>query len=109
MSEREQWWAKWCWVKKHLSRPWNYYAYFRNVIEVPGRAQRAVVRVSADARYVLYVNGKRVHQGPARSWPEFQSYDTIDLAPLLIAGDAPQLRSSDPVFALGGVAADHRA
>jgi alpha-L-rhamnosidase len=87
MSEREQWWARWCWVKKHLSRPWNYYAYFRSVIEVAGRAQRAMVRVSADARYVLYVNGKRVHQGPARSWPEFQSYDTIDIAPFLISGD----------------------
>ena len=87
MAEREQWWARWCWVKKHLSRPWNYYAYFRNVIEVPGRASRAVVRVSADARYVLYVNGRRVHQGPARSWPQFQSYDTIDLAPLLTSGD----------------------
>ena len=87
MSEPQQWWAKWCWTKKHLSRPWNYYAYFRNVIEVPGRAQRALVRVSADARYVLYVNGKRVHHGPARSWPQYQSFDTIDLAPLLIAGD----------------------
>ncbi|HEV8605948.1 MAG TPA: alpha-L-rhamnosidase C-terminal domain-containing protein, partial [Tepidisphaeraceae bacterium] len=86
MSEREQWWARWCWVKKHLSRPWNYYAYFRKVIDVPGRAQRAVIRVSADARYVLYVNGKRVHQGPARSWAQFQSYDTIDIAPLLVAG-----------------------
>src|SRR5439155_6739570 len=53
---------------------------------LPSEPRRAVVRVSADARYTLYVNGVRVHQGPARSFPEHQSYDTLDLTDLLRAG-----------------------
>src|SRR5687768_15968579 len=86
MSGAEKWSGKWCWTKKHLSRPWNYYAYFRRIVELPGRAARAEIRVSADARYTLFVNGKWVHQGPARAFPQNQSYDTIDIGPLLVAG-----------------------
>ncbi len=80
------WQARWCWTKKHLSRPWNYYAYFRRVVELSERPLRASVRISADARYTLYVNGRRVHFGPARSFPEHQSYDTLDIAQHLAAG-----------------------
>lgn len=80
------WSARWCWPQKHLPRPWNYYAYFRKVIDLRTKPQRAIVRVSADARYTLYVNAKRVHFGPARSYPEHQSYDTLDLTPYLTTG-----------------------
>src|SRR5688572_15792821 len=80
------WNARWVWPRRHASRPWNSYAYFRKVIDLPERPPRAVVRVSADARYTLYVNGRRVHHGPARSFPQTQSYDTLDLAPALQAG-----------------------
>ena len=48
--------------------------------------RQAPVRVSADARYTLYVNGRRVHFGPARSFPQHQSYDTLDLARALVVG-----------------------
>src|SRR5947209_13722780 len=27
--QEPSWTARWCWTGKHLSRPWNYYAYFR--------------------------------------------------------------------------------
>ena len=81
-----RWSGRWCWTRKHLSRPWNYYALFRRVVDLPGKPGRAIVRVSADARYTLYVNGKRIHQGPARSYPQFQGYDTLDIAGALDAG-----------------------
>ena len=87
MSETERWTAQWCWIKKHLSRPWNTYVCFRNAFHLNDEPSRAVVRVSADARYTLYVNGVRVHQGPARSFPDKQSFDTLDLRDLLRAGD----------------------
>jgi hypothetical protein len=87
MSELERWTAQWCWTKKHLSRPWNSYVYFRHAFRLNDEPSRAVVRVSADARYTLYVNGVRVHQGPARSFPDKQSFDTLDLRDLLHAGD----------------------
>jgi hypothetical protein len=86
-TSESAWAGQWCWVQKHLSRPWNYYAYFRRRFTRSGKPQRAVVRVSADARYTLFVNGRRVHQGPARSYPRFQSYDTLELADWLQAGE----------------------
>ena len=86
-TERQgRWKAQWCWTRKHLSRPWNSYAYFRRVVALTAEPRRAVVRVSADARYTLFVNNRRVHQGPARSFPEHQSYDTIDIAQFLEVG-----------------------
>src|SRR4051794_33280667 len=80
------WNAQWCWVAPRLPRPWNTYAYFRTSVELPDRPTSAVVRISADARYTLFVNGRRVHHGPARSFPHLQSYDTLDLADFLTAG-----------------------
>lgn len=73
------WQAKWCFTRKHLARPWNQYAYFRRTVELPTKPRRAVVRISADARYTLYVNERRIHHGPARSFQQFQSYDTLDV------------------------------
>src|SRR5436309_3041600 len=86
MEQTSPWTGKWAWPKKHLGRPWNTYVYFRRVVELPSVPAAAIVRVTAGDRYTLYVNGQRVHQGPARSFPEIQSFDTLDLKPLLRAG-----------------------
>src|SRR5205823_276335 len=80
------WAAKWCWTADRLPRPWNAYAFFRRSLDLPDRAIAAIVRVSADARFMLFVNGRRVHQGPARCFPHAQSYDTLDLTDFLTAG-----------------------
>ncbi len=85
-EQKGLWKAQWCWTRKHLARPWNYYAYFRRNVALVAEPRRAMVRISADARYTLFVNGRRVHQGPARSFPEHQSYDTIDLSQFLEVG-----------------------
>ena len=45
------------------------------------------VRVSADNRFVLYVNGKRAGDGPARGDLSHWRYELFDLAPLLHAGN----------------------
>jgi len=44
------------------------------------------VCVSADNRFVLYVNGQRVGDGPARGDLDHWRYERFDLAPLLRAG-----------------------
>jgi hypothetical protein len=44
------------------------------------------VRVSADNRFILYVNGVRVGDGPARGDLSHWRYELFDLAPLLKAG-----------------------
>lgn len=82
----ERWKAKWCWPRKHDPRPWNHYVYFRRAFELSCEPRVATVRVSADARYTLYVNGVRCHHGPARCFPQWQSSDTLDIAPNLVVG-----------------------
>jgi hypothetical protein len=51
------------------------------------RAESFVVHVSADNRFVLFVNGERVGDGPARGDPDHWRYETYDIARLLHAGD----------------------
>src|ERR1700748_1758722 len=85
LEQRRDWTAQWCWTA-YSSYPWNSYAYFRKVVELPGNPQRVVVRVSADSLYILFVNGRRVHQGPARCYPSHQAFDTLDLTGLFHAG-----------------------
>lgn len=46
-----------------------------------------MVHVSGDNRYRLFVNGKHVSQGPARGDLYFWNYETVDLAPFLVAGN----------------------
>jgi len=79
--------AKWCWIRKQQSRPQNMYMMFRRQVTLAARPREAIVRISADARYILYVNGKRVHQGPARSFHNWMGFDTLDIADLLNAGE----------------------
>ena len=84
-SQRADWSAQWCWTG-HAYHPWNQYVLFRRAVELPAAPVRAVVRVAADALYTLFVNGTRVHHGPARSFPARQAFDTLDLTALLLPG-----------------------
>lgn len=86
VKEARHWKAHWCWTGKHLSRPWNYYALFRRVVDLAAKPRKAIARISAESRYTLYINGRRVHYGPARSYPDHQSFDTLDLTQFLQAG-----------------------
>jgi len=45
------------------------------------------VHVSADNRFVLYANGKRVGDGPARGDMNHWRYQTFDLVPYLMSGE----------------------
>lgn len=48
--------------------------------------ERAVIYVTADSRYQLFINGTFIQRGPARSAAHHQSYDAIDVAAHLRAG-----------------------
>src|SRR3984957_15373448 len=61
--------------------------YFRKHIELPSPPQRFVVNVSADNRFVLYVNGRRAGAGPSRTDLAHWHYETVDVGPLLKPGD----------------------
>ncbi len=60
--------------------------HFRRALELASVPASYPVRVSADNRFILYVNGQRVGDGPARGDLAHWRYERFDLAPLLKAG-----------------------
>lgn len=64
----------------------NEYCRLRHTFRLTSEPVSAPVRLSADNRYILYVNGKLVCRGPARCVPKHQAVDEIDLAPYLRKG-----------------------
>src|SRR5260370_10364810 len=65
---------------------WNRFCYLRRTIELNSVPASAPARVTADSRFVLFVNGVEIARGPARSVPERLAWTEIDLAPLLRPG-----------------------
>jgi hypothetical protein len=61
--------------------------HFRRTIRLAAVPAGYVVRVSADNRFILYVNGHRVGDGPARGDLSHWRYERFDLAPFLKAGE----------------------
>jgi alpha-L-rhamnosidase len=61
--------------------------HFRHGLTLPAVPASYPVRVSADNRFILYVNGRRVGDGPARGDLTHWRYERFDLAPLLKAGE----------------------
>jgi hypothetical protein len=64
----------------------NVHHAFRHKLSLEDKPSAAPVRVTADARYILWVNGAYVGRGPARCYPWRQAYDEYDLAPYLRKG-----------------------
>src|SRR6266568_3731613 len=60
--------------------------HFRRTIELPSVQSSYPVRVSADNRFILFVNGQRVGEGPARGDLAHWRYERFDLAPFLHTG-----------------------
>lgn len=55
------------------------------VLDAPG--EHVPARVTADARYVLLVNGQEVARGPARAAVGRRTWAEVDLGPYLVAGE----------------------
>lgn len=62
------------------------YVCFRRVWRMKRQPERAELFITADSRYKLWINGQFVARGPARSWPQAQCVDRLDLAPYLVSG-----------------------
>ncbi|HCG77517.1 MAG: hypothetical protein CO162_03310 [bacterium (Candidatus Ratteibacteria) CG_4_9_14_3_um_filter_41_21] len=80
-----KWKGRWIWQKGEVA-PRNYFLYFRksfNLLELP---KKVSLSVSADSRYILYLNGEYLGQGPARSFPEHQQFDSYNVEGKLIKG-----------------------
>lgn len=63
----------------------NKHILYRRRVEI-GRFSRAVLRISADDYYKLYINGRYVTEGPAPSYPHAYFYNEIDVTDYLAEG-----------------------
>jgi hypothetical protein len=64
----------------------NVLVQFRRAVPLAARPAAARLHISADTRYLLYVNGRWLGYGPARNYHAHYEYDTYDLAPHLATG-----------------------
>lgn len=62
-------------------------AYFRKSFTLETIPEKASIRISADARYKLFVNGVFVQEGPQKGYPDTWYADTADLVPYLKTGE----------------------
>ncbi len=77
--------AHWIWLPSERTLA-NTFALFRREIEVVGQPVSARGWVSADSRYRLWVNGRRVQWGPAPCDPRRLDVDPVDITSLLVPG-----------------------
>ncbi len=82
---RREWQASWI---THPTAPLRepLVLHFRRSLTLTAVPASYPVRVSADNRFILYVNGQRVGDGPARGDLAHWRYERFDLAPLLQPG-----------------------
>jgi alpha-L-rhamnosidase len=79
------WHAQWIAAADGPARDYDVVT-FRRQLELAALPQRFVVDVSADTRFELHVNGKRVNAGPALADVGHWRYEVYDLAPYLTTG-----------------------
>jgi hypothetical protein len=79
------WHAQWIAAADGPARDYDV-VYFRRQLVLPTLPEHFLVDVSADTRFELHVNGKRVDAGPALGDVHHWRYETYDLAPYLAAG-----------------------
>ena len=73
-----QWSGKWIWLE-NSGPQLNMLAEARKEF-VCKKTDPVLVRISADSRYRLYINDKWAGDGPSRSFPNRQQFDTYDVA-----------------------------
>lgn len=92
-----RWRARWIWWYKQnagtslfsdpsVQRPNDAIGYLRRTYDLVEQPRAARCRVTADSRYILWVNGTLLGRGPVRSEPSHLTYDEYDIGPLLVPG-----------------------
>lgn len=77
--------ANWIWPEAYCYL-YNHFAQFRRDLKIARPGKKALLHITADKSYKLYVNGQFVCRGPARGYQSHWPFDTVDLAPYLKAG-----------------------
>jgi alpha-L-rhamnosidase len=82
---KDPWPARWI---AHPTAPGREYGvyHFRKNFNLTEKPENFVIHISADNRYIFYVNGHYVGNGPARGDLQHWRFETIDIAPWLTSG-----------------------
>ncbi len=81
-----EWPASWITCPGAAARGPGVY-HFRKSLALNSVPEHFVIHVSADNRFLLFVNGARVGEGPARGDLDHWRFETFDIAPMLRRGD----------------------
>lgn len=78
----------WIWIPswKHKDKKKPRLVYFRRTFVLNEKPVSAEIKISADTRYKLYVNGELVEVGPSKGDREVWYKDTLDIAPFVHVG-----------------------
>jgi alpha-L-rhamnosidase len=82
---RQNWTASWIGHSRGPEREFGVF-HFRKSFSLDRMPERFVIHASGDNRYELFVNGKRVLEGPARGDLDHWRFETLDIATYLHAG-----------------------
>jgi hypothetical protein len=77
------WQAQWIWTPENIVSDMML---ARRSFDLSDQPKSALLRIAATSQYQLFVNGTFTCRGPARSAPHHQSFDLLDIAPLLRKG-----------------------
>ena len=81
-----QWTGRWIWVEGER-KPFHFFLYARRSFRSRARRPRRLgCSITVSDRYALWVNGRYIARGPARSDPRRKSYDIHDVAVHLLPG-----------------------
>ena len=72
-------------AEKHAESLYNRHTLFRKKV-VLGKASKAILKITADDYFKLYINGIYVTQGPPPSYPNHYYFMEIDVTPFLKEG-----------------------
>ncbi|MEK9516832.1 MAG: alpha-L-rhamnosidase N-terminal domain-containing protein [Flavobacteriaceae bacterium] len=82
-QQTSAWKAQWIWLGKEEE---SHTMLSRKSFIMDELPQKAVLKITATSQYKLYINGQYLLQGPARSAPHHQSFDQLEITPLLEKG-----------------------
>ena len=78
--------GQWIWLNDSLSTE-NERGCFIENLYIENKAEKIILNISADTRYIAYINGEEIGRGPIRSTYDNWFYDEYDITPYLKCGD----------------------
>jgi len=91
--------SKWIWPEELHWDLHNCYAQFRKTFVLDKIPEQALLAITADQSYQLYLNGRYVCRGPARGYQSHWPYDQIDVREYLQGGrNVLAIRAYNPGF-----------